>query len=159
MISNLSRQASISSSSHSSTKSHKSFWSKIGHLFHSSRSSRCSNSSKSSTKRRRRHSDFSRQTTGNYSNSTLSDESVKTVEGMDDHSSLTSRRHIKQLVNQTETAAAPMLIPPFSPTYCKSNEFPYSNFYVKLPDGRWMVRYRDGNRDILRTDIMEGYMI
>ncbi|KAL7321212.1 hypothetical protein PS15m_001005 [Mucor circinelloides] len=157
MISNISRQASISSSSHSSTKSHKSFWSKIGHLFHSSRSSRCSNSSKSSTKRRR-HSDFSRQTTGNYSNSTLSDESVKTVEAMDDHSS-TSRRHIKQLVNQTETASPPMLIPPFSPTYCKSNEFPYSNFYVKLPDGRWMVRYRDGNRDILRTDIMEGYMI
>lgn len=151
---NHTRQASTSSSSHSSTKSYKSFWSKIGNLFHTSRSSRSSNCST-----KRRHSDFSRQTAGNYSNSTLSDESVKTVEVLDDESSSASRRHIKQLVNQSENTTTPMMIPPFSPTYCKSNEFPYSNFYVKLPDGRWMVRYRDGNRDILRTDIMEGYMI
>ncbi|KAG2209889.1 hypothetical protein INT46_005170 [Mucor plumbeus] len=147
-------QVSIASSSHSSTKSHKSFWSKISNLFHTSRSSRSSNCSA-----KRRHSDFSRQTTGNYSNSTLSDASVKTVEVLEDESSSASRRHIKQLVNQSENTTAPMMIPPFSPTYCKNNEFPYSNFYVKLPDGRWMVRYRDGNRDILRTDIMEGYMI
>lgn len=151
---NHTRQASTSSSSHSSTKSYKSFWSKIGKLFHASHSSRSSNYST-----KRRHSDFSRQTAGNYSNSTLSDESVKTVEVLDDESSSASRRHIKQLVNQSENTTTPMMIPPFSPTYCKSNEFPYSNFYVKLPDGRWMVRYRDGNRDILRTDIMEGYMI
>lgn len=68
------------------------------------------------------------------------------------------RRQRKPLV-QTIEQSPPMIIPPFSPTYCKANEFPYSNFYVKLPDGRWMIRYRDGNREILRTDIMEGYMI
>ncbi|KAI8384565.1 uncharacterized protein BYT42DRAFT_493555 [Radiomyces spectabilis] len=50
-------------------------------------------------------------------------------------------------------------IPPYSPTYCKPNEFPYSNFYVKLPNGKWMVRYRSGNRDILGTDEFAGYMI
>lgn len=50
-------------------------------------------------------------------------------------------------------------LPPFSPTYCKSDEFPYSNFYVKLPDGKWMIKYRSGNRDNLGTDVLEGYMI
>ncbi|KAI8641716.1 hypothetical protein BD408DRAFT_417802, partial [Parasitella parasitica] len=149
---NHSSQTSISSSTDSSAKSSKSFWSKIGNIF---RTSPCNKSNKSSSSRR--HSYFSRHTTGNYSNSTLSDESLKTVEALDDQSS-DSKRPRKQLINQTDVTAAPMLIPPFSPTYCKSNEFPYSNFYVKLPDGRWMVRYRDGNRDILRTDIMEGYM-
>ncbi|CEP19023.1 hypothetical protein [Parasitella parasitica] len=150
---NYSPQTSIISSTDSSAKSCKSICAKIGNLF---RTSPCSKSNKSDSSRR--HSYFSRQTTGNYSNSTLSDESVKTVEALDDQSSA-SKRQRKQLVNQTDAASVPMLIPPFSPTYCKSNEFPYSNFYVKLPDGRWMVRYRDGNRDILRTDIMEGYMI
>lgn len=105
-----------------------------------------------------RSADFSRQTTGNYSNSTLSDASVKTVDIAEVDRSSSHRRHRKPLVVHEEPASQ-MLIPPFSPTYCKSNEFPYSNFYVKLPDGRWMIRYRDGNRDILRTDIMEGYMI
>ncbi|KAI8358486.1 hypothetical protein EDC96DRAFT_576476 [Choanephora cucurbitarum] len=52
-----------------------------------------------------------------------------------------------------------IVIPPFSPTYCKPNEFPYSNFYVKLPNGNWMVRYRSGNRKILGTDELEGYLI
>jgi hypothetical protein len=127
-------KSSLSMSSQcSSTKSSRSIWSKISNLFHKSS--------------RRSSSDFRAD---NYSNSTLS--SVKT-----DRSS-SQRRHRKQLVNN-EAASPPMMIPPFSPTYCKTNEFPYSNFYVKLPDGRWMVRYRDGNRDILRTDIMEGYLI
>ncbi|KAI8636438.1 hypothetical protein BD408DRAFT_426139, partial [Parasitella parasitica] len=57
-----------------------------------------------------------------------------------------------------ESRASALVIPPFSPTYCKANEFPYSNFYVKLPNGKWMVRYRSGNRDILGTDEFEGYM-
>lgn len=142
-----SRPNSISSSTCSSSKSGRSsIWSKINNLLHPSR--------------RRRHSDFSRQTTGNYSNSTLSTESVKTNEIMDMDRSSSHRRQRKQLVNSTDNGnPPPMLIPPFSPTYCKANEFPYSNFYVKLPDGRWMVRYRDGNRDILRTDIIESYMI
>jgi hypothetical protein len=51
------------------------------------------------------------------------------------------------------------MIPPYSPTYCQPDSFPYSNFYVKLPDGRWMVRFRDGNRDILRTDVIDGNFI
>ncbi|KAI8336277.1 hypothetical protein BC941DRAFT_428799 [Chlamydoabsidia padenii] len=52
-----------------------------------------------------------------------------------------------------------LLIPPFSPTYCHPNSFSYSNFYMKLPDGRWMIRFRDGNRCILRTDFISGTMI
>lgn len=134
-----SRPHSISSSHCSSTKSSSSIWSKISNLFHHSRS--CKHSS-----------EFSQA--DNYSNSTLSATSVKTAD-LDHHTS--QRRHRKQLVNND--VASPPMLPPFSPTYCKTNEFPYSNFYVKLPDGRWMVRYRDGNRDILRTDIMEGYLI
>lgn len=55
--------------------------------------------------------------------------------------------------------ATHLVLPPFSPTYCKKNEFPYSNFYVKLPNGKWMIRYRSGNRDILGTEEFEGYMI
>ncbi|KAI8970328.1 hypothetical protein BDF20DRAFT_799062, partial [Mycotypha africana] len=132
-------------STQSSTNSCRSFWSKLHKLFHKSR--------------QRRNSDFSRQTTGNYSSSTLSDESIKTVEFDASGSSSGSRRHRKQLISSPEKEIPQMIIPPFSPTYAKSNEFPYSNFYVKLPDGRWMIRYRDGNREILRTDILEGYMV
>lgn len=142
---NHSRPNSVSSTSCSSSKSSGSLWSKINNIFHHSH--------------RRRNSDFSRQTTGNYSNSSLSDESVKTIETVDIDRSSSHRRQRKRLVNPVDGGSPQMMIPPFSPTYCKANEFPYSNFYVKLPDGRWMVRYRDGNRDILRTDIMEGFMI
>jgi hypothetical protein len=101
---------------------------------------------------------YSRRTSERYSSSSLSNASTKT-DIMDENPSH-KQRHLKQYI-QSETSNCPqqMVIPPFSPTYCKTNEFPYSNFYVKLPDGRWMVRYRDGNRDILRTDIMEGYMV
>ncbi|EIE85722.1 hypothetical protein G6F46_010611 [Rhizopus delemar] len=132
------------SSSCSSTKSHHSIWCKLGKLFH--HKSAC-NSPASSTRScrypfRRRHSD-------NYSSSTLS----TTAKSVD----FDNRKQRKQLVHQEEPTQ--LIIPPFSPTYLKSNEFPYSNFYVKLPDGRWMVRYRDGNRDILRTDFVEGYLI
>ncbi|ORZ16951.1 hypothetical protein BCR42DRAFT_391769 [Absidia repens] len=52
-----------------------------------------------------------------------------------------------------------LIVPPFSPTYCRPNHFPYSNFYIKLPDNRWMIRFRDGNRNILRTDIIHGNLI
>jgi hypothetical protein len=62
----------------------------------------------------------------------------------------------KRKVSQTETIA---MIPPFSPTYAKADEFPYSNFYSRLPNGKWMVRYRSGNRDILGTDEIDGYLI
>jgi hypothetical protein len=58
-----------------------------------------------------------------------------------------------------ENQPAILLIPPFSPTYCKPNEFPYSNFYLKLPNGRWMLRYRSGTRHIIGTQDLEGYMI
>lgn len=104
---------------------------------------------------------LSGQTSDNYSSSTLSDESVKTISSdEEDLEAEYNKKHRKPLVPTMDTSAtAAMVIPPFSPTYCKANEFPYSNFYVKLPDGRWMIRYRDGNREILRTDIMEGYMI
>ncbi|KAI7904452.1 uncharacterized protein BX663DRAFT_505092 [Cokeromyces recurvatus] len=157
MLNTTSRQCSISSSHCSSTKSSHSFWSKISQLFrsyhHSHHSSRSSRRSSYSSKY---SSAFSRQTTGHYSNTTLSDMSVQTI---DTNHSSSQKRSRKQLVNHVDNSVPQMIIPPFSPTYCKENEFPYSNFYVKLPDGRWMIRYRDGNRDILRTDIVEGYMI
>ncbi|KAG2236877.1 hypothetical protein INT48_002690 [Thamnidium elegans] len=139
----LTRHNSTSSSHCSSTKSSRSIWSKISDLFHHSK---------------RRNSRRQSATTDS-SHSTLSEESVKTVETVDIDRNSSQRRHRKQLVNHADYGSPQMMIPPFSPTYCKTNEFPYSNFYSKLPDGRWMIRYRDGNRDILRTDIMEGYMI
>ncbi|CAO3598314.1 unnamed protein product [Absidia cylindrospora] len=65
----------------------------------------------------------------------------------------------KKIWIEKNNAVSEVTVPPFSPTYCKPNEFPYSNFYVKLPNGKWMIRYRSGNRDILGTDEFEGYMI
>ncbi|KAF1797955.1 hypothetical protein FB192DRAFT_1439607 [Mucor lusitanicus] len=35
----------------------------------------------------------------------------------------------------------------------------YSNFYIKLPNGNWMVRIRDGNRKIVGTYELDGSMI
>jgi hypothetical protein len=35
----------------------------------------------------------------------------------------------------------------------------YSNFYIKLPNGNWMVRIRDGNRKIIGTFEINGSMI
>ncbi|GAA5801034.1 hypothetical protein HPULCUR_006476 [Helicostylum pulchrum] len=139
----LTRHQSTSSSHCSSSKSSRSIWSKISDLFHYSK---------------RRDSRRRQSATTDSSRSTLSEESVKTVDDSMDRNS-SQRRHRKQLVNHADYGSPQMMIPPFSPTYLKTNEFPYSNFYSKLPDGRWMIRYRDGNRDILRTDIMEGYMI
>ncbi|KAI7901349.1 uncharacterized protein BX663DRAFT_456817 [Cokeromyces recurvatus] len=69
------------------------------------------------------------------------------------------KRNYKKKLLVTDNHPQQLIIPPFSPTYCRPNEFPYSNFYVKLPNGKWMVRYRSGNRDILGTDEFEGYMI
>ncbi|KAL0135782.1 hypothetical protein V8B55DRAFT_1550293, partial [Mucor lusitanicus] len=34
----------------------------------------------------------------------------------------------------------------------------YSNFYIKLPNGNWMVRIRDGNRKIVGTYELDGSM-
>lgn len=66
---------------------------------------------------------------------------------------------LRQHRQQDESLPPFFAIPPYSPTYCKDNEFPYSNFYVRLPNGDYMVRYRSGNRDILGTEIIAGYMI
>ncbi|KAI7885584.1 hypothetical protein K492DRAFT_171578 [Lichtheimia hyalospora FSU 10163] len=66
---------------------------------------------------------------------------------------------LRQHRQQEESFPPFFAIPPYSPTYCKDNEFPYSNFYVRLPNGDYMVRYRSGNRDILGTEIIAGYMI
>ena len=37
--------------------------------------------------------------------------------------------------------------------------FAYSNFYLKLPNGRWMLRYRTGDRKILGTEEISGLYI
>lgn len=65
----------------------------------------------------------------------------------------------EQTDNAEDAVRPSMLIPPYSPTYCKPNEFPYSNFYMKLPNGQYLVRYRSGNREILGYEILEEYMI
>ncbi|KAI8339761.1 hypothetical protein BC941DRAFT_469025 [Chlamydoabsidia padenii] len=59
---------------------------------------------------------------------------------------------------ERNNAVSDITVPPFSPTYCKPNEFPYSNFYVKLPNGKWMIRYRSGDRDILGTDVFDDFV-
>lgn len=103
--------------------------------------------------------------------STSSSESDSSNTSLETSSSLTRTRR-RRVYNRKKRFASRQLdddlsrpppvhlvLPPFSPTYCKANEFPYSNFYVKLPNGKWMIRYRSGNRDILGTDEFEGYMI
>ncbi|KAG2174546.1 hypothetical protein INT44_006809 [Umbelopsis vinacea] len=37
--------------------------------------------------------------------------------------------------------------------------FAYSNFYLKLPNGSWMLRYRTGDRKILGTEEISGCYI
>ncbi|CAO3668024.1 unnamed protein product [Umbelopsis ramanniana] len=64
----------------------------------------------------------------------------------------------KHFIHREETVPAHK-IPPYSPTGAWNGKFPYSNFYVRLPNGKWMIRYRSGDRDILGTDEFEGYMI
>ncbi|KAG2188011.1 hypothetical protein INT44_000762 [Umbelopsis vinacea] len=75
------------------------------------------------------------------------------------NSSHSSKRYArKHFVHREETVPAHK-IPPYSPTGAWNGKFPYSNFYVRLPNGKWMIRYRSGDRDILGTDEFEGYMI
>ncbi|KAI8336243.1 hypothetical protein BC941DRAFT_471539 [Chlamydoabsidia padenii] len=69
------------------------------------------------------------------------------------------RRKLVQIERDDNIISPNILIPPFSPTYCKPNEFPYSNFYLKLPNGKWMIRYRSGTRRIIGTGDLDGYMI
>ncbi|KAI8082553.1 uncharacterized protein B0P05DRAFT_537492 [Gilbertella persicaria] len=77
-----------------------------------------------------------------------------------DQSQTSSKTRYRKKYTVEDTSVSPIMkIPPFSPTYCRPNEFPYSNFYVKLPNGKWMIRYRSGNRDILGTDEFESYLI
>ncbi|CAO3587579.1 unnamed protein product [Absidia cylindrospora] len=47
-----------------------------------------------------------------------------------------------------------LMVPPFSPTYCRPNHFPYSNFYIKLPDNRWMIRFRDATTPIQNQNVV-----
>lgn len=35
----------------------------------------------------------------------------------------------------------------------------YSNFYIKLPNGKWMVRIRDANRKIINTYEVDCSMV
>ncbi|KAF1797833.1 hypothetical protein FB192DRAFT_1461661 [Mucor lusitanicus] len=116
----------------------KSVWNRLSHLFHTSEDSNRRLSTSSN------ESDLSTRSSCSIERRTHNRRRKLLVE---DHSSNSGSR------------SSTLVIPPFSPTYCKANEFPYSNFYVKLPNGKWMVRYRSGNRDILGTDEFEGYMI
>ncbi|KAI9300649.1 hypothetical protein BJ944DRAFT_272707, partial [Cunninghamella echinulata] len=70
---------------------------------------------------------------------------------------MNSHRHRNKAIEK-EIDIPHVTVPPFSPTYCKPNEFPYSNFYIKLPNGNFLIRYRDGNRNILGSDEIQGYL-
>lgn len=100
------------------------------------------------------HLFHSTQGNNNRRLSTYSSESDSSVEIRPRHRRKRTRKEQALSLEPTH-----LVLPPFSPTYCKANEFPYSNFYMKLPNGKWMIRYRSGNRDILGTEEFEGYMI
>ncbi|CAM0141310.1 unnamed protein product [Umbelopsis sp. WA50703] len=95
---------------------------------------------------------------GGHSERSFSDVSNSTRTSTSDESYRTHHGHIKRLI-QSEDSVPPHMIPPYSPTGAWNGKFPYSNFYVRLPDGKWMIRYRSGDRDILGTDVFESYMI
>ncbi|KAI8068890.1 hypothetical protein BDF21DRAFT_425700, partial [Thamnidium elegans] len=144
MAQNLQKKHEEDSISISDSSTFKSVWNRLSHLFHSA------------------------QDSSNRRLSTSSSESDSSSTSLETRSSLTrTRRHRgynrkKKFTSKQDDLSRPtpvhLVLPPFSPTYCKANEFPYSNFYVKLPNGKWMIRYRSGNRDILGTDEFEGYM-
>jgi hypothetical protein len=125
------RDSKMSLSSHSSNNSFKGMWNRLSHIFQHEQPNRKSASTNSTT-----------------STESSIDSSRPRVR---------RRRHVYS--NERNSSPSKMIIPPYSPTYCRPNEFPYSNFYVKLPNGNWMIRYRSGNRDILGTDEFEGYLI
>lgn len=95
---------------------------------------------------------------GTHSQKSFSDSSTSSRSSASDETFRTHHGHKKRLVH-TEDSVPPHMIPPYSPTGAWNGKFPYSNFYVRLPDGKWMIRYRTGDRDILGTDVFESYMI
>ncbi|ORZ17754.1 hypothetical protein BCR42DRAFT_412436, partial [Absidia repens] len=105
----------------------------------------------------RRISNGSSNSSNNSTIGTLPSSSVSMVSATPSSSQINHHARKKKWIEKNN-AVAEVTVPPFSPTYCKPNEFPYSNFYIKLPNGKWMIRYRSGNRDILGTDEFEGYM-
>jgi hypothetical protein len=155
-------ETSISSTESSTLKS---VWNRLSHLFHSPEDSNRRLSTSSN------ESDCSGRSLEIGSNTTrtrhcrVNQRKKKII--AEEYGQVAQQLSATSSSSSTSYATAPhppqplqqFVIPPFSPTYCKANEFPYSNFYVKLPNGKWMVRYRSGNRDILGTDEFEGYMI
>jgi hypothetical protein len=121
-----------------SSSTFKSVWNRLSHIFQLSQ-------------------DTNRRLSTSSNDSNSSTQSHSSLEQSTRHPRSANRK--KKLIVVDDQQRSSMMIPPYSPTYCRPNEFPYSNFYVKLPNGKWMVRYRSGNRDILGTDEFEGYMI
>ncbi|CEG80643.1 hypothetical protein RMATCC62417_14946 [Rhizopus microsporus] len=130
------------SSSESSTSS---IWNRVRQLFHFY-STEPSLSSSTTT-----HSETD---SGYWMNGYLPDRKVKRL------CCRRYRRHSgSREQDEQQTPTVSFHLPPFSPTYARTDAFPYSNFYYRLPNGKWMIRYRSGTRDILGTDEIEGYMI
>lgn len=151
-----------SRSTSSLSDSSSSIWTRFSTIFHKRRSKRHRHPTHSSTSfcTCTSSSSITQATTSTTSSTTLPDDSIYEPVTSCPTSTTTP-------TTETKDATAPLsgnnkslfAVPPYSPTYCKANEFPYSNFYVKLPDGRYMIRYRSGNREILGTEIIEGYML
>ncbi|KAI9476026.1 MAG: hypothetical protein EXX96DRAFT_285752 [Benjaminiella poitrasii] len=149
----------------------KSVWHRVSQLFYSksSCSSDCtlgdnnSSLSGSSSSRRRSNRRYSSLSTESNASSSLSKGYAFSSSDISSNRYNNKTNRKRKLVTDSHSLSDPppqsLVIPPFSPTYCRPNEFPYSNFYVRLPNGKWMIRYRSGNRDILGTDEFEGYMI
>lgn len=142
----------------------KSVWNRLSHLFHtpddsnrrlSTSSNESDSSSTKSSIQRKRY--YGRRENQQRKKRIIAEEYGQIVSELSASSLSSSSESHPTTV--TALPAQQFVIPPYSPTYLKANEFPYSNFYVKLPNGKWMVRYRSGNRDILGTDEFEGYMI
>ncbi|RUP51102.1 hypothetical protein BC936DRAFT_149859 [Jimgerdemannia flammicorona] len=71
--------------------------------------------------------------------------------------SLTSNSSEPDSTPQTPTYAGSEGEAPVSPSLYSANG--YSNFYLRLPNGKWMLRYRTGDREILGTEEVDMCLI
>ncbi|KAH8553720.1 hypothetical protein BGW37DRAFT_486870 [Umbelopsis sp. PMI_123] len=69
----------------------------------------------------------------------------------------TSSRSISSASSTTSDLSSEDSLPSFQEV--SYDTFAYSNFYLKLPNGKWMLRYRTGDRKILGTEEISGYYI
>ncbi|CAO3663783.1 unnamed protein product [Rhizopus stolonifer] len=86
-----------------------------------------------------------------------------TLERKDSNSTDSSDEELKTPTNESFTYSTTELetavTTPSSKNMMDYSGQGYSNFYIKLPNGNWMVRVRDKNRKIIGTFEIDGSMI